>query len=53
VDLIELEDNSEVFLTLEEKDDRHLLIYTVVKDSTPERNTVHEPYPLARATVRA
>ena len=31
VDLIGLEDNAEIHLTLQEKDDRHLLIYSVPK----------------------
>jgi len=48
VDLIGLKDNSQVALTLEEKDDRHLLIYSVVKPLA--RNPEPEPYPLPRAT---
>jgi hypothetical protein len=53
VDLIGLEDNSKVSLTLEERDDRHLLIYSVNKDK-PLVTTLDpepEPYPLAQATV--
>lgn len=33
VDLIGLEDNSQVILTLEEKSDRHLLVYSVLKQN--------------------
>ena len=50
VDLIGLEDNSQVSLTLEEKDDRHLLIYSVIKDKPLGRNLGAQPYPL-EATV--
>jgi antitoxin component of MazEF toxin-antitoxin module len=32
VDLISLEDDSQVTLTLEERDDRHLLVYSVLKN---------------------
>jgi len=32
VDLISLEDNSQVTLTLEERNDRHLLVYSVLKN---------------------
>ena len=49
VDLIELEDNSQVALTLEEKDDRHLLIYSVIKEK--QLGNGPEPYPLAKITV--
>jgi len=48
VDLIGLEDNSQVALTLEEKADHHLLIYSVVK---PLGSPEPEPYPLARAAM--
>jgi hypothetical protein len=51
VDLIGLEDNSQVALTLEEKDDRHLLIYSVIKDKPSGGSTDPEPYPLAQVTV--
>jgi hypothetical protein len=51
VDLIGLEDNSQVALTLEEKDDRHLLIYSVNKDKPLGTSLDPEPYPLAQATV--
>lgn len=45
VDLISLEDNSQVTLTLEEKGDRHLLIYSVLKvlpleDDQPESHSL-------------
>ena len=33
VDLISLEANSQVTLTLEEKSDRHLLVYSVLKNN--------------------
>jgi len=49
VDLIGLEDNSQVALTLEEKEDRHLLIYAVTKAKPLGRSL--EPYPLAQATI--
>ena len=49
VDLIGLEDDSQVALTLEEKDDRHLLIYSVIK--TKPLGMEPEPYALAQATV--
>jgi len=51
VDLIGLEDNSQVALTLEEEDDRHLLIYSVIKPKPLGRGAEPEPYPLAHATV--
>jgi hypothetical protein len=51
VDLIGLEDNSQVVLTLEEKDDCNLLIYSVVKDRPLGTSPEPEPYPLAQATV--
>ena len=51
VDLIGLEDNSQVTLTLEEKDDRHLLIYSVIKDRASEGSPEPELYPLAQATI--
>jgi len=35
VDLINLEDNSQVTLTLEEKNDCHLLVYSVIKNVKP------------------
>jgi hypothetical protein len=52
VDLIGLEDNSQVALTLEEKDDRNLLIYSVVKEKPSRTTPETEPYPLeATATT--
>jgi hypothetical protein len=51
VDLIGLEDNSQVALTLEEKDDRNLLIYSVVKEKPSRTTPETEPYPLAQATA--
>ena len=38
VDLISLEDNSQVTLTLEEKSDRHLLVYSVLKNKPAENS---------------
>jgi len=38
VDLISLEDDSKVTLALEEKNDRHLLVYSVIK-KLPENST--------------
>ena len=46
-DLISLEDNSQVMLTLEERDDRHLLVYSVLKAKPLEDGSQPEPYPLA------
>ena len=51
VDLIGLEDNSQVALTLEEKDDRNLLIYSVVKEKPARTTPETKPYPLPQATV--
>jgi len=34
VDLINLEDSSQVTLTLEQKSDRHLLVYSVIKNDS-------------------
>jgi hypothetical protein len=49
VDLIGLEDNSQVNLTLEEKDDRHLLVYSVLKATTSDNGSQPEPPPLIPA----
>jgi hypothetical protein len=49
VDLIELEDHSQVALTLEEKDDRFLLVYSVVKEK--QLGNGPEPYSLGKVTV--
>jgi hypothetical protein len=51
VDLIGLQDNSQVALTLEEKDDRHLLVYSVIKTKPLGMGAEPESYPLAQATV--
>jgi hypothetical protein len=51
VDLIGLEDNSQVALTLEEKDDRHLLIYSVNKEKPLEASVGPESFALAQTTV--
>ena len=51
VDLIGLEDDSQVALTLEEKDDRHLLIYSVIKTKPLGMGPEPEPYALAQATA--
>lgn len=40
VDLISLDDDSQVILTLEEKEDRHLLVYSVLK-AKPQENGAH------------
>lgn len=46
VDLIGLEDNSQVILTLEEKNDRHLLVYSVLKSKALDPGLEPETYPL-------
>jgi len=46
VDLINLEDNSQVTLTLEEKDDRHLLVYSVLKNNPLGTRLAPEIYPI-------
>jgi len=38
VDLINLDDDAQVTLTLEEKSDRHLLVYSVFKNKPLEKN---------------
>jgi len=43
VDLISLEDNSQVTLSLEERNDRHLLVYSVLKTTPSESNSRREP----------
>jgi antitoxin component of MazEF toxin-antitoxin module len=53
VDLISLEDNSQVTLTLEEKNDRHLLVYSVLKSNPLARGTEPEMYPLNAAAPAA
>jgi len=44
VDLIGLENNSHVSLTIEEQGDRHLLVYSVFKEKVLEVSP--EPYPV-------
>ena len=51
VDLIGLENDSQVTLTIDEKNDRHLLIYSILKKPTAG-NSVRDPYPLTQATIR-
>ena len=46
VDLISLEDNAQVTLTLEEKNDRHLLVYSVLKNASPLNGPNAEIYHL-------
>jgi hypothetical protein len=49
VDLIGLQDNSQVALTLEEKDDCHLLVYSVLKAMPSENGSQPELPPLVPA----
>ena len=49
VDLIGLEDNSQVCLSLEEKNDRHLLVYSVLKNNTLVTHPEPEVYNLNAA----
>jgi len=55
-DLINLEDDSQVTLTLEEKEDRHLLVYSVLK-AQPIGHPQSEAYalttPMQQSTSRA
>jgi len=46
-DLIGLEDDSQVTLTLEERNDRHLLMYCVLKARQPENGSRPQVYPIA------
>jgi antitoxin component of MazEF toxin-antitoxin module len=45
VDLINLEDNSKVTLTLEQQSDRHLLVYSVIKNDSVEASEDNEFHP--------
>jgi len=47
VDLISLEDNAQVTLTLEERNDRHLLVYSVLKNALPVDGSDAEIYHVA------
>ena len=47
-DLISLADNSQVTLTLEEKDDRHLLVYSIMKNMSAVSGPNPEIYNLTR-----
>jgi hypothetical protein len=49
VDLIGLQDNSQVALTLEERDDCHLLVYSVLKAMPSENGSQPETPPLIPA----
>ena len=51
VDLIGLENDSQVSLTIEEEDDRHLLVYSVLKNKTIENASEPEPYPITHTTT--
>lgn len=61
VDLIDLEDGSEVTLRLEEKDDCHLLVYSVLKAKPAETVPIPagrslapmEPSPRSRLTEKS
>jgi len=50
VDLIGLEDDSQVILTLEEKSDRYLLVYSVFKNK-PIGKTMEAAVPSVNAVV--
>jgi antitoxin component of MazEF toxin-antitoxin module len=56
-DLINLEDDSQVTLTLEEKEDRHLLVYSVLKAKPLGHESQSEAYalttPMQQSTSRA
>jgi hypothetical protein len=52
VDLIGLENDSQVSLTIEEEADRHLLVYSVLKNKPLENAAEPEPYPLTTTTTR-
>ena len=53
VDLIGLEDDSKVTLTLEEKKDRHLLVYSVLKKNQFATDPDPEVYPVKAAVPPA
>jgi len=50
VDLIGLENDARVTLTIDERDDRHLLIYSVLKDKPMENGP--ESYSLTEAPLQ-
>jgi hypothetical protein len=50
-DLIGVEDESQVTLTLEERDDRHLLIYSLPKDNTSAKVLEPNLYPHPQPTA--
>ena len=52
VDLINLEDDSQVTLTLEEKGDRHLLVYSVLKARPSESDPQLTSRPLPVLPIR-
>ena len=52
VDLINLEDESQVTLTLEEKGDRHLLVYSVLKAKPTENDPQLTSHPLPVLPIR-
>ena len=52
VDLIGLENDSQVTLTIDEKNDRHLLIYSILKKPVGTLSEP-EPYPLTQSAVHA
>jgi antitoxin component of MazEF toxin-antitoxin module len=47
VDLIGLENDSQVTLTIDEKNDHHLLIYSILKKKPMGTPSEPAPYPLA------
>ena len=49
VDLIDLEDDAKVSLTLEETDDCHLLVYSVLKMRAPHENSEIAAYSIREA----
>jgi len=49
VDLIDLEDDAKVSLTLEETDDCHLLVYSVLKMRAPHQNSEITAYTIREA----
>ena len=51
-DLIGLEDDSRVSLTIDERSDRHLLIYSMLKTKQAEDASELEPYSLVEATLQ-
>ena len=51
VDLIGLENDSQVSLTIEEEDDRHLLVYSVLKNKAIENASESESYPITHTTT--